>query len=79
MAAHEIIAYIEKELKNGFHIDDIKRVLLHVGHDRADVEEAAAHVGRSHAEKARRRNILSFLIPVVAFVFLLLALYFFLR
>ncbi|MBS3109854.1 hypothetical protein J4227_04980 [Candidatus Woesearchaeota archaeon] len=72
MVRPEIVEYIEKELEKGFHIEEIKRALLSVGHEAQHVEEAVLHVHSKRQARQRKRTALIILIPVLIILILLL-------
>lgn len=71
MLRKEIIEYIEKELKKGFHISMIKQALSEVGHDMHDIEEAVEHIHKRHAHKRVGIIIVAVLILIVGSYFII--------
>ena len=73
MPRQDIVDYIEKELAKGFHIEDIKRALLSVGHDVQVVEEAVLHVHNKRDKAKRVGQIMMIVIPVIIIILIVAA------
>ena len=69
MPKKEIVSYIKKELKKGFHISDIKAALYKAGHTAEDVEHGVERVYVHHAHM-HTAIVLSVVIGVFFFVML---------
>ncbi len=74
MHDEELVSYIEKELKKGFHHNEIKRALISVGHDAKVVEDSLAHVSEKTEKKNGLRKALSIAIPLILVAFIIIAL-----
>jgi ribosomal 50S subunit-associated protein YjgA (DUF615 family) len=77
MPNKNIVDYIEKELRNGFHVDEIRTALMSVGHRHEHVEEAVQHVKSKREKLLQLAKNLRFAIIILSIILVVLVIYYF--